>query len=108
MPTCLSLDCLFEAESPHKIMLSVSREFANGVSLSAPGFTPWFDTWVKLYINSVPTVEHEFVRHHLGCVYAVSASNDNPITALRNLSEHHYRHQVRPLLCVVLYKFKFS
>ena len=71
-----------------------SREFASGLSLSAPGFTPWFDTWVKLYINSVPTVDHEFVRHHLGCVYAVSASSDNPITALRNLSEQHYRHQV--------------
>ena len=47
----------------------VSRAFpSRAVQLEAPGFTPWFDAWTKLYLQSIPCVEHEFLRHHLGCV----------------------------------------
>ena len=33
-----------------------------------------FDTWMKLYLASLPLAEHEYLKHHLGCIYAVSTT----------------------------------
>ena len=33
-----------------------------------------FDTWMKLYLASLPTVDHEYLKHHLGCIFAVSTT----------------------------------
>ena len=50
------------------------------------GFTPWFDAWTKLYLQSVPCAEHEFLRHHLGCVFVTSSNTkEDPIEQLNNL-----------------------
>lgn len=74
----------------------VSRAFPNrSVQLEAPGFTPWFDAWTKLYLNSVPgQVEHEFTRHHLGCIFvAASNSKENPVEQLKSLVQVQHKHQ---------------
>ncbi len=64
----------------------VSRAFPNrSLQLEAPGFTPWFDAWTKLYLQSIPCFEHEFLRHHLGCIFVVSSSEENPLEQLNNL-----------------------
>lgn len=65
----------------------VSRAFpTRSLQLEAPGFTPWFDAWTKLYLQSVPCVEHEFLRHHLGCVFVVSSNaKEDPIEQLNQL-----------------------
>jgi hypothetical protein len=52
-------------------------------SLDAPGFTPWFDVWMKLYLQSLPTMEHEYLKHHFGCLFVVSTSNANPVEQFR-------------------------
>lgn len=34
----------------------VSRAFpSRSLQLEAPGFTPWFDAWTKLYLQSIPS-----------------------------------------------------
>jgi hypothetical protein len=40
------------AASPEEPL--VSRTFGGKHVLEAPGFTPWFDTWMKLYLHSIP------------------------------------------------------
>ena len=79
----------------------IQRTFGGGslngkqISLEAPGFTPWFDVWTKFVINSIPTgtADHEFIRHHLGCIFVVSSSTKNPVEQLQVLSQQQYRHQ---------------
>lgn len=61
--------------------------------LEAPGFTPWFDAYMKLYLQSIPAMEHEFVRHHLGVIFAVAANNQNPVETLRTLSQLQHKQQ---------------
>lgn len=65
----------------------VSRVFpTRSLQLEAPGFTPWFDAWTKLYLQSIPCVEHEFLRHHLGCVFVVSSNTkEDPLEQLNAL-----------------------
>ena len=29
---------------------------------------------MKLYLASLPTVDHEYLKHHLGCIFAVSTT----------------------------------
>lgn len=72
----------------------VSRSFPHGSTptLEAPGATPWFDTWTKLYIHSIGASEHEYVRHHLGCIFIVSTSNANVMEQFRQLTETQYNH----------------
>ena len=31
--------------------------------LDCPGYTPWFDTWMKFYLQTLPVVEHEYLKH---------------------------------------------
>ena len=79
----------------------IQRTFGGGslggkqISLEAPGFTPWFDVWMKFMINSFPTgtADHEFIRHHLGCIFVISSSTKNPVEQLQVLSQQQYRHQ---------------
>lgn len=52
-------------------------------SLDAPGFTPWFDVWMKLYLQSLPTMEHEYLKHHFGCLFVVSTAHANPVEQFR-------------------------
>ena len=64
----------------------VSRAFPNrALQLEAPGFTPWFDAWTKLYLQSIPCLEHEFLRHHQGCVFVVSSNAKDPLGQLESL-----------------------
>ena len=46
------------------------------VSLDAPAYTPWFDTWMKYYLQTLPVAEHEFLKHSLGCIFVVSTRSD--------------------------------
>lgn len=64
------------------------------ISLDAPGFTPWFDLWMKLYLQTLPVVEHEYLKHQFGCIFAVSTQCSNPVEQLRTLSQvqHKYQH----------------
>ena len=73
----------------------VSRAFPNrSLQLEAPGFTPWFDAWTKLYLQSVPCVEHEFLRHHLGCVFVISSNaKEDPIEQLNGLVQQQRKMQ---------------
>ena len=73
----------------------VSRAFpSRSLQLEAPGFTPWFDSWTKIYLQSLPCVEHEFIRHHLGCVFVVSSnSKDDPMEQIRNLVQTQHKSQ---------------
>ena len=79
----------------------IQRTFGGGSlggkqqSLEAPGFTPWFDVWIKFTLCSVPTgtADHEFLRHHLGCIFVISSSANDPVEQLQRLSEQQYRHQ---------------
>lgn len=79
----------------------IQRTFGGGVSggkqqsLEAPGFTPWFDVWTKLILNSIPTgtADHEFLRYHLGCIFVVSSGAKNPVEQLQVLTQQQYRHQ---------------
>ena len=73
----------------------VSRAFpSRSLQLEAPGFTPWFDSWTKIYLQSLPCVEHEFLRHHLGCVFVVSSnSKEDPMAQIRNLVQLQHKSQ---------------
>lgn len=71
----------------------VSRTFPNGQTLEAPGFTPWFDIWTKLFVHSIPAVEHEYLRHHLGCVFAISSTCESPLAQIQSLVEQQSKHQ---------------
>ena len=66
----------------------ISKHFPK-ITIEARGYTPWsehfdglfilnndlrFDTWMKLYLASLPTVDHEYLNHHLGCIFAVSTT----------------------------------
>jgi hypothetical protein len=37
--------------------------------------------------------EHEFVRNHLGVIFAVAANNPNPLEAFRNLTQIQQKQQ---------------
>ena len=66
----------------------MTRDFGDGLVLEAPGFTPWFDSWMKLTMQAVPSgLEHEFTRTSLGCIFVVSADQADPIEALKALSQ---------------------
>ena len=63
------------------------------VSLEAPGYTPWFDTWMKYYLQTLPVVDHEYLKHSLGCIFVVSSSSSNPVETFRTLSTNQQRVQ---------------
>ena len=63
----------------------LTKHFAK-LTLDAPGYTPWFDTWMKLYLQTLPVVEHEFLRHSLGVIFVVSTNSKQPVEAFRQLS----------------------
>ena len=63
----------------------VTKHFPK-LSLDAPGYTPWFDTWMKFYLQTLPVVEHEFLRHSLGVIFVVSTKCKQPVEAFRQLS----------------------
>ncbi len=73
----------------------ISRAFPlRSLQLEAPGFTPWFDAWMKLYLQSVPCLEHEFLRHHLGCIFVISSNTkEEPIEQIRKLVQLQHKHQ---------------
>jgi hypothetical protein len=73
----------------------VARTFpARSLQIEAPGFTPWFDAWTKIYLQSLPCVDHEFLRHHIGCVFVVSSSSRvDPLEELRNLVQIQHKRQ---------------
>ena len=71
---------------------SVTREF-NGKVLEAPGFTPWFDAFSKLTFAAIPALEHEFLRNHIGCVFAATSGDKNPVETLKTLTQMQYKHQ---------------
>ena len=48
------------------LVIIISTRTFGKISVDAPGFTPWYDVWMKLYLQSLPTVEHEYLKHHLG------------------------------------------
>ena len=70
----------------------VTKHF-NKLSLDAPGYTPWFDTWMKLYLQTLPVVDHEFLRHSLGVIFVVSTKCKQPVEAFRQLSANQQRQQ---------------
>jgi len=70
----------------------ISKHFPK-ITIEAPGYTPWFDTWMKLYLASLPTVDHEYLKHHLGCIFAVSTTTKDPVEALRSLVSMQQRAQ---------------
>ena len=67
----------------------VTKHFTK-LSLDAPGYTPWFDTWMKLYLQTLPVVDHEFLRHSLGVIFVVSTKCKQPVEAFRQLSGRNY------------------
>ena len=67
----------------------LTKHFAK-LTLDAPGYTPWFDTWMKLYLQTLPVVEHEFLRHSLGVIFVVSTNSKQPVEAFRQLSGRNY------------------
>ena len=60
------------------------------LTLDAPGYTPWFDTWMKFYLQTLPVVDHEFLRHSLGVIFVVSTKCKQPVEAFRQLSGRNY------------------
>ena len=66
------------------------------LSLDAPGYTPWFDTWMKLYLQTLPVVDHEFLRHSLGVIFVVSTKCKQPVEAFRQLSGRDYLEVILP------------
>lgn len=62
-------------------------------SLDAPGFTPWFDVWMKLYLQSLPVVEQEYLKHQLGCVFVVSTQCAQPLDQFNALVQLQHRNQ---------------
>ena len=67
----------------------VTKHFPK-LSLDAPGYTPWFDTWMKLYLQTLPVVDHEFLKHSLGVIFVVSTKCKQPVEAFRQLSGRDY------------------
>lgn len=92
----------------------VAKTFDKAATLEAPGFTPWFDLYTKLYIHSIAATEHEFfrfvsslpksgyfvstnpflllARHHVGIVLAASTASSNPVEDLRDLADTFHKH----------------
>jgi len=86
----LMLDRISEENCEEKDL--ISKHF-DSLTLDAPGYTPWFDTWMKFYLQTLPVVEHEYLKHHLGCIFAVSTLSPNPVEQLRTLSANQHRQQ---------------
>ena len=61
----------------------VTKHF-HKLSLDAPGYTPWFDTWMKLYLQTLPVVDHEFLRHSLGVIFVVSCMHCHQVHLLHS------------------------
>ena len=88
--TKLMLDRISEENCDEREM--ITKHF-DKVSLDAPGYTPWFDIWMKYYLQTLPVVEHEFIKHSLGCIFIVSTSSAHPLETFRTLSANQARHQ---------------
>ena len=71
--TKLMLDRISEENCDDRDM--ITKHFPR-VSLDAPAYTPWFDTWMKYYLQTLPVAEHEFLKHSLGCIFVVSTRSD--------------------------------
>lgn len=72
----------------------ISKSYMNDtLTLSRPGSTPWFDIWTKLYLHSIPALEHEFSRHHVGCLFAAKSDEPDAVQKLRKMAEDQHRHQ---------------
>jgi len=88
--TKLMLDRVSEENCDEKDMIT---KHLDKISLDAPGYTPWFDIWMKYYLQTLPTVEHEFLKHSLGCIFVVSTNSKDPVETFRALSTHQQRLQ---------------
>ena len=71
--TKLMLDRISEENCDDRDM--ITKHFPR-VSLDAPAYTPWFDTWMKYYLQTLPVAEHEFLKHSLGCIFVVSTRSE--------------------------------
>ena len=80
--TKLMLDRISEENCDDRDM--ITKHFPR-VSLDAPAYTPWFDTWMKYYLQTLPVAEHEFLKHSLGCIFVVSTRSE-----LRTLHKTNY------------------
>ena len=83
MNTKLMLDRVSDENCDESELMT--KHFAK-LTLDAPGYTPWFDTWMKLYLQTLPVVEHEFLRHSLGVIFVVSTNSKQPVETFRQLS----------------------
>ena len=101
----------------------ISKHFPK-ITVEAPGYTPWsecfanlmdidiltksdclgcdslwrFDTWMKLYLASLPTVDHEYLKHHLGCIFAVSTTTKYVSKVPQNIPKYFPKLLLHPQL----------
>ena len=88
--TKLMLDRISEENCDERDMVT---KHLDKISVDAPGYTPWFDIWMKYYLQTLPVVDHEYLKHSLGCIFIVSSTNPNPVEVFRTLSSNQQRQQ---------------
>lgn len=54
-------------------------------NLSIPVAVPWFEAWREVFLNVQFPSDHEFTKHYVACMIAVSTSDDNPIERIQNI-----------------------
>ena len=64
-------------------------KYYDKISLDAPGYTPWFDVWMKLYLQGLPVMDNEFLKHELGCIFVASTKCNDPVEQLRKMTQIH-------------------
>jgi len=66
-------------------------KYYDKISLDAPGYTPWFDVWTKLYIQGLPVMENEYLKHQLGCIFVTTTRCTDPVDQFRGMIQLHQR-----------------
>lgn len=70
----------------------VTKHFEQ-LTLDAPGFTVWFDIWMKLYLWSLPVADQEYLKHPFGCIFVVSTACPDPVDQFRTLVQNQQKRQ---------------
>lgn len=54
-------------------------------TLDIPSSTPWFEAWRETFLQVQFPSDHEFTKHFLACILAVSSADSNPLESLNQM-----------------------
>ncbi|CAH8531207.1 unnamed protein product [Schistosoma turkestanicum] len=71
-----------------------SQKFCDGSrSVVVPVSLPWFEAWRYLFITNLQPFEHEFINHHLACIFVLTTAHPDPIRGFTDLTQSQSNQQ---------------